>query len=66
FQSITEKDNDSKASNKMLKRRSFAEWFLRGAVTSCEMQAADEQQFKLYACLVEQAQLGKACRQETT
>ncbi len=49
----------------MLKRRSVAEWLRRGPVAGCEMQVADEEQFDLCARLVEPAQLGKACRQET-
>jgi hypothetical protein len=53
------------AINEMLKRRSVAEWLRRGPVAGCEMRVADEEQFDLCARLVEPAQLGKACRQET-
>ena len=53
------------AINEMLKRRSVAEWLRLGPVTGCEMRVADEEQFGLCARLVEPAQLGKACRQET-
>jgi hypothetical protein len=48
----------------MLKRRSVAEWLRRGPA-GCEMRVADEEQFDLCARLVEPAQWGKACRQET-
>jgi len=53
------------AINEMLKRRSVAEWLRRGPVAGCEMRVADEEQFDLRARLVEPAQLGKACREET-
>ena len=53
------------AINEMLKRRSVAEWLRRGPVAGREMRVADEEQFDLGARLVEPAQLGKACRQET-
>jgi hypothetical protein len=53
------------AINEMLTRRSVAEWLRRGPVAGCEMRVADEEQFDLCARLVEPAQLGKACRQET-
>jgi hypothetical protein len=53
------------AINEMLKRRSVAEWLRRGPGAGCEMRVADEGQFNLCARLVEPAQLGKACRQET-
>ena len=49
----------------MLERRSDAEWLCRGPVMGREMRVADEEQFDLCARLVEPAQLGKACRQET-
>ena len=55
----------AEAINEMLKRRSVAEWLRRGPVAGCEMRVADEEQFDLCARLVEPAQLGKACRQET-
>jgi hypothetical protein len=44
---------------------SVAEWLRRRPVAGCEMRVADEEQFGLCARLVEPAQLGKACRQET-
>ena len=53
------------AINEMLKRRSVAEWLRRGPVAGCEMRVPDEEQFDLCGRLVEPAQLGKACRQET-
>ena len=53
------------AINEMLKRRSVAEWLRCGPVAGCEMRVADEEQFDLCGRLVEPAQLGKACRQET-
>ena len=53
------------AINEMLKRRSVAEWLRRGPVAGCEMRVADKEQFDLCGRLVEPAQLGKACRQET-
>jgi hypothetical protein len=53
------------AINEMLKRRSVAEWLRRGPVAGCEMRVSHEEQFDFCARLVEPAQLGKACRQET-
>lgn len=50
----------------MRKRRSVAERLRIRPVAGCKMRVADEEQFDLRARLVEPAQLGKACRQETS
>jgi hypothetical protein len=49
----------------MPQRRSVAEWLRLDPVAGREMRIADEEQLDLCARLVEPAQLGKACRQET-
>ena len=55
----------AEAGNEVLERRSVAERLRRSPVVGGELRVADEEQFDLCARLVEPAQLGKACRQET-
>lgn len=51
--------------HEMLKRRGIAKRLGRGPVAGCEVRIADKEEFGLCARLVEPAQLGKACGQET-
>ena len=55
----------AEAIDEVLQRRSVAEWLRRGPVVGREVRVADEEQLDLCTHLVEPAQLGKDCRQET-
>jgi hypothetical protein len=48
-----------------MKCSSVVEWLGRRPVAGCETRVADEERFDLRSRLVEPAELGKACRQET-
>ena len=55
----------AKPIDEMLAHRVVAEWLCPDPVAGREMRVADEEHFDLGARLVEPAELGQACRQET-